>query len=212
MIHDFERGGTKMKTKTEYDAYVIKDNNGFYAGSIIEGETKNIYSYSTRLRNGFYTYPTKESVEDELEKLQNLADQLKFDKQFHIEKINLIDIMYIENQMPEEKYPIKYEYFKKLDYFIKDDQDHFAHANSIKQYGCGTWVYISHKTFSPVAKGYISRKSAKTALAKLNKAKEKMGLDVSFHLEYLDMDELCNDYGDFVGENMMIIEKRRVAC
>lgn len=96
------------KTKNEYDAYVIKDNYGMYAGDITRRSDTYVYSYSTRLGNGFFTYPSIESAEFELNLIVAKASEFGLDRQFHLEEINLKDIIQEEGKLPENKYPIEY--------------------------------------------------------------------------------------------------------
>lgn len=90
---------------------------------------------------------------------------------------------------------------------IKDQDDNFAHRNSIGKSGKNTCIYISFKTFSPECKGYISKESAELALQELNRRKSIMGLPNTFNLEYNIISELTKLHREFQGENMVIYEK-----
>lgn len=102
-----------MKKDNNSYVFVIKDNNGMYTGDITERTKEYVYSYSTRLNNGFFTYPDEKSVITQLNKCKIKTQLLEIDILFHIEQIDFIDVLDQESKLTEEKNPIKYIFFKK---------------------------------------------------------------------------------------------------
>jgi hypothetical protein len=99
--------------------YVLKDSKGNYVGinsiSYDKSIGKNIYSWSERLINGFYTYTNKADATKELEILQRKGLEIKFKNNFYTEKINESEVLRDENQMGNSlAYPFKYEIIEIL--------------------------------------------------------------------------------------------------
>jgi hypothetical protein len=99
---------------TEGKTYVLKDDKGNYVGvnsiSYDEPTRENIYSWSERLVNGFYTYTEKSDVMKDLKLLQEKGLKINFGKNFHIEKINISEVLKNENKVGNSlAYPFKYE-------------------------------------------------------------------------------------------------------
>lgn len=95
----------QIKEKT----YVIKDNQNNYVGtnsiSYDQKIGKYYYLYSPFLVNGFYTYPNELMAQEDLRRLQELANKIGFDMEFKIEQINMIEIMYFESKLQIPRYP-----------------------------------------------------------------------------------------------------------
>lgn len=89
---------------------------------------------------------------------------------------------------------------------IKDEQDQFTLKNSIGK-NVHSWLYIASKTFSEECWGYTKKERAEEVLAKLNKMKTIAEFDITFHLEYLNLEKIINDHKVFQGENLVICEK-----
>lgn len=101
-----------MKKNTNECSYVIKDDQGMYVGGITERKRLYVYSWSERLLNGFYTV-SLETAKMQLDKCKNIAERIKFDKEFHIEEVNIIKIIAEESKLPDDLYPIRYRYIEK---------------------------------------------------------------------------------------------------
>jgi hypothetical protein len=99
-----------IKTKN----YVLKDDKGNYVGvnsiSYDEILRRNIYSWSERLINGFYTYSDKSEAMKELCLLQRKGIKIKYGVKFHVEEINQLEIIKKENKIGNSLgYPFKYQ-------------------------------------------------------------------------------------------------------
>lgn len=101
-----------MNKSTNECSYVIKDDDGNYVGDIAERTNYYVYSYSDRFKNGIFSAPI-EMAQIQLDKCKNIAKRIKFDKEFHIEEINIIKTIHKESKLPEDLYPIKYRYIEK---------------------------------------------------------------------------------------------------
>ena len=89
---------------------------------------------------------------------------------------------------------------------IKDSKDNFAHANSIGMWDSKTWIYVSHKAFTEECRAYVNEERAKIIIDKLRLKSKSMGLGETFHLEYADLNQLCQESKSFQGENTFFAE------
>ena len=93
--------------------YVLRDEKGRYTGdnafSYNEESKDYSYSYSDRLVNGFYTYPTEEKALKALEKLQEQVMKIGSDMKFSVQKINMNEVITYECALPAKKHPITSE-------------------------------------------------------------------------------------------------------
>jgi len=96
---------------------------------------------------------------------------------------------------------------EQLIWVIKDNQNNFANERSIGKLTKYKWLYIVFKTFSPEARGYITRKQAEVALSNLNKRNIVPEFDIPFHLEHLSLDKIIAEHKSFQGDNLVIHEK-----
>lgn len=95
---------------------------------------------------------------------------------------------------------------------IKDNQNNFVHKHSIKTSGKKV-LYISSKTFSPESRGYVSKERAEEAVKYLNEQSIIYGFkQLSFRVELANLSEITKKNKEFIGENLVVIEKdiRRV--
>lgn len=95
--------------------FALKDNDGKFVGenSIFcnKEQTKCIYSYSEFLTNGFYTYRRESDAKKSLETLQSMALKIKIGIDFHIEKINRIEVLMLESKGNIPKNPFIHKSF-----------------------------------------------------------------------------------------------------
>ena len=88
---------------TELKVFALKDSEGNYVGansvSYDKQSGKNIYSYSEQLTNGYYTYTDKLDAEIKLKSLQDKGMKIKFVITFHIENIDILEVLRKENKM-----------------------------------------------------------------------------------------------------------------
>jgi len=91
---------------------------------------------------------------------------------------------------------------------IKDSNNYYCHKNSIGEKGNFTWQYISLKTFSQEARGYITEEQAKEAFVFLNKMNDIAKFNITFHLEYLNFEIIINQSKVFQGDNLVLHEKK----
>lgn len=93
--------------------YVLKDVEGNYVGdnSIIYEKKSNKfwYLYSERLVNGFCRYPNEQLAKISLNKLNDIAKNIGFHMKFHIQRINVDEIITYENTLQFKKHPITYK-------------------------------------------------------------------------------------------------------
>ena len=100
-----------MKESTNECSYVVKDDEGMYVCDITERQNCYVYSYSNHF-NGVFSSPLK-IAKMHLDKCKNIAKRINFDKEFHIEEINIIKIITEEGELPEDLYLIKHRYIEK---------------------------------------------------------------------------------------------------
>jgi len=200
--------------------YCIKDQDGNYvsANSIgyYEDTKRVIYSYSPTLVNGFYNSSTLGDAQIQLDKLNSANARFKLPKTFHIEEIDMNATAHEEVSLGLVKsgFAFIHEYTdfddnekEKWLWVIKDSKGNFAHANSIKKWNSKTWMYVIFKSFSPECRGYVDQMAAERAMSKLWSKSRDMGLDESFHLEYLDMEKIIKSAKSFKNDNMVLVEK-----
>ncbi|WP_088225720.1 hypothetical protein [Desulfosporosinus sp. FKB] len=98
---------------------------------------------------------------------------------------------------------------KRLAWVIKDSQGNFCHANSIVKWNKTAWIYASYKEFSQECRGYLNLQQAKQYLDELKSKAKEIGLDESFHLDYVDLNKLVRQYivSDEKAENIILVEK-----
>lgn len=100
-----------MTETTKVGTFILRDEAGnFISGDSIyyDKETKKyFYSYSEFLTNGFYTYPTQQKAERELQNLREMAKQAKFKQKFRVEKIDMPKIIKEEGKLDIPKYPFQ---------------------------------------------------------------------------------------------------------
>jgi len=87
---------------TESAVFILKDNRGNYVGvdsiSYDKPSRNNIYSYSEQLANGYYTYSDESDAIKELKLLQDKGIKINFVITFHIEKINMLEVLRNESR------------------------------------------------------------------------------------------------------------------
>jgi len=108
------------------EEYALKDSKGNYVGinsiTFDEITKQDIYSSSEQLINGFYTYSSELDAITCLHVLRDKGIKIKFGIQFHIEKIDIMEVMIKEHKMGIKKCPFKYEIIKggmTMDDYIK---------------------------------------------------------------------------------------------
>jgi len=88
---------------TESTVFVLKDSKGNYVGvnsiSYDKPSRKNIYSYSEQLANGYYTYTDESDATKELKLLLDKGMKIKFVITFHIENVDMLEVLRKENKM-----------------------------------------------------------------------------------------------------------------
>lgn len=195
--------------------FCLKDSNDNYVGVNSIGydhETKKIiYSYSKTLVNGFYNYSDFNDAQIQLDKLNSANSRFKLQKTFHIEEIDMKEALIHENGLVISGIPFVHEYTDFLDgetwiWVIKNQYGNFANANSVKMWDKKTSIYVTFKTFSQECRGYVTQESAERAMDKLYSKIKKIGLEESFTMEYVNMDELIDDVS-LSTDNMIVVEK-----
>jgi len=198
--------------------FVLKDQDGNYVSANSIGyyeDTKLvIYSYCRTLTNGFMTHPTWEYAQIQLEKLNQANARFKLKKEFHIEEIDMRATAHEEfiSGKIKDGFAFIHEYTEfddgeKWIWVVKDSKGNFAHANSIKKWNSKTWMYVSFKSFSQECRGCVDQMAAERALDKIYSKSRDMGLNESFTLEYVNIDDAIKQHKVFKGENMVLIEK-----
>jgi len=194
--------------------FVLKDSEGNYIGANSIGyddETKKvIYSYSKTLVNGFYNYSDFSDAQYALDKLNSANSRFKLPKTFHIQEIDMKLTIKQENGLVISGIPFVNEYTDFSDgetwiWVIKNQDGNFANANSVKMWDKKTSLYITFKTFSQECRGYVTQESAERAMDKLYSKIKKIGLEESFTIEYVNMDDLIDEYVST--DNMIVVEK-----
>jgi len=108
---DFTKKYEGADVMTNNEIYVLKDEEDNYVGvnsiSYDKLTRENIYSFSDRLVNGYYTYTNKSDAINELELLQQKGQKINFGITFHIEKINMLEIIKNESNLGIKAYPFK---------------------------------------------------------------------------------------------------------
>lgn len=94
---------------------------------------------------------------------------------------------------------------KKEVYVIRDNQNNFTHSNSITKIDENLYRYISFKTFDPACRAYETLETAKNALLKLIKKKNKIG-NLSFFIDKINLSEAIEDYKNYKDNNFLIKE------
>ena len=92
----------------------------------------------------------------------------------------------------------------------KDQDGNFAKANSIKKTGKHEFLYIGFRTFSQECRVNTGKEQAEKALLALNNANTIADFNMTFHLEWLNLDKIIKEHKLFKGDNMVIIEKNTV--
>jgi hypothetical protein len=96
--------------------YVLKDEKDNYVGinsiSHDKKTRKYIYSFSKRFVNGFYTYTDKSDAVVDLNLLEEKGLKINFENNFHIEKINMLEVSINESKLGIEQYPIQHKVIK----------------------------------------------------------------------------------------------------
>lgn len=198
--------------------YVLKDQEGNYVASnsiSYNEDTKKVsYTYSKFLVNGFYNSSTLEIAQTELDKLLALNKRFQLaGKQFHVEEIDMVKVMYAESKLNIPRYPFVTEYYDYDDskwfvWVIKDSQGNFAYKNSIDKWDSKTWFYSSYKTFGMACRANQNLYKAEQYLETLTKKAEEIGLEESFHLEYMDINNAIDEHENFKGENHIVVFKK----
>jgi len=89
---------------------------------------------------------------------------------------------------------------------ILDQNGNFAHRGSIRKTDKDTYQYIAFKIFSPECRAYVTKPKAELALSELNKKKAISGLEVNFHLEYVNLDKIIIFGKGYQGETLVVLE------
>ena len=116
------------------NVFILKDANQDYVGvnSISYDElTRNyIYSFSPQLLNGYNTYTDETDANNQLKLLQEKGQKIKFGMDFHIEKINMVEVINKENRIGKvETLPVKHKIINvKISMPLED----------MEKYLCGT--------------------------------------------------------------------------
>lgn len=198
--------------------FVLKDQDGnFVSGHSIDyySDTKRvIYSYCKTLTNGFYSQPTHKMAEVELDKLNQANARFKLDKTFHVEKIEDVKAVILEeskmgsiSSLPFIHEVSDFDDNQKWIWVIKDSKGNLANKKSIKMWDSKTWIYVTYQTFSPECRGYMDLMACECAMDKLWSKSRDMDLDESFHLEYVNIEDAIKEHKAFIGDNMILVEK-----
>ena len=96
----------------ETEVFVLKDHGGEYVGpnsiSYDDEMGEYIYSLSSQLTNGYYTYTNELDAIKDLKLLQDKGVKTKFGITFHIEKIDILETAKNENKDGIKLYPFRH--------------------------------------------------------------------------------------------------------
>ena len=99
---------------TERIVFAIQDEDNNYCGSNsiqYDDRTKEWdFVYTKELTNGFFIHMVESLAQEEIDKLNDRANQLNFKKEFHIKKLDLNKVLYDEyNESRNNKHPFIHE-------------------------------------------------------------------------------------------------------
>ncbi|WP_088185859.1 hypothetical protein [Desulfosporosinus sp. FKA] len=189
--------------------FVVKDLNGNFAQCINYDQKTEMVTYSSSpfLTNGPWTYSTEQQAIKKANELRKLSKLYNLDIRFYVDKLDPIKHLQFENSLGNiSKYPFVHETFERtMLWVIRDDRGNFADRNSIFKSQASTWLYVSHKTFSPECRAYKTKRQALKVLSQLNDKKCNLGIDTEFSLDYVDIDKLIEEHKAFDGDSITIV-------
>lgn len=105
--------------ETELKVFILVDNSDgekkYVSDNSIRKNKKTkqqYYVYSSRLNNGFNTYICESQAQKQLAKLQDIAKEIGFEREFCIEEIDLYQALLSEQSLPKNDYPFITEEIK----------------------------------------------------------------------------------------------------
>ena len=98
---------------------------------------------------------------------------------------------------------------KREAYVIKDNLGNFARRDSVKKWDEKTSIYVSHKYFTECCRAYIGLEQAEKALKHLKSDIEVLGLDISFEITQVDLNDIVRSFRELKDEDMVLVEITR---